>query len=110
MGERIAALRMAAGCERVTVIDQLLAIGTPVDGLDDAASTALHEAAYYGRARSVRHLLARRADPTCRDTTFGSTSLGWCRHQHECVGESPGYDEVEAILGPLEPADTGTGQ
>ncbi|MGI9002299.1 MAG: ankyrin repeat domain-containing protein [Pseudonocardia sp.] len=110
VGERVAALRMAAGHERLAVIDQLLAIGTPVDGLDGAGSTALHEAAYHGRPRSVRHLLARRADPTRRDTTFGSTPLGWCRHQHECVGESPGHDEVEAILGPLESADTSAGR
>ncbi|MGH3567071.1 MAG: ankyrin repeat domain-containing protein [Pseudonocardia sp.] len=108
--ERVAALRMAAGHERLAVIDQLLAIGTPVDGLDDAGSTALHEAAYSGRARSVRHLLARRADPTRRDTTFGGTPLGWCRHQRECVGESSAHDEVEAILRALESAATGTSQ
>jgi ankyrin repeat protein len=59
------------------VIDQLLAASTPVDGVDKDGSTALHEAAFTGRADSVRHLLARGADPSRRDTRFGSTPLGW---------------------------------
>ncbi len=96
--ERVAALRLAAGHERLAVIDELLAAGTPVDGMDAGGSTALHEAAYNGRPRSVRHLLDRGADPDRRDATHGSTPLGWCRHQHTNLGESPGHDEVEAVL------------
>lgn len=100
--ERVAAVRMAAGHGRLVVIDQLLAAGTPVDGVDADGSTALHEAAYYGRPDSVRHLLARGADPARIDTTYHSSPLGWCRHQHEEMGDSPGHEEVEAILAAYE--------
>ncbi|MEP7020964.1 MAG: ankyrin repeat domain-containing protein [Pseudonocardiales bacterium] len=103
--ERVAALRLAAGHERLDVIDALLGVGTPVDGVDEGGSTALHEAAYYGRTKSVRHLLARGADPNLRDTNYGSPPLGWCRHEHENVGASPRHDEVEAILEPLTTPD-----
>jgi len=48
------------------MIDQLLAASTPVDGVDKDGSTILHEAAFTGRADSVRHLLARGADPSRR--------------------------------------------
>ncbi|PZS29652.1 MAG: hypothetical protein DLM59_12460 [Pseudonocardiales bacterium] len=97
--DRVAALRLAAAHQRLAVIDRLLAAGTPVDGLDHDGSTALHEAAYYGRPDSVRHLLARGADPTRCDTRYHSTPLDWCRHEHANAGESPGHDAVEAILG-----------
>ncbi|PZR93405.1 MAG: hypothetical protein DLM67_13675 [Candidatus Nephthysia bennettiae] len=106
--ERVAALRLAAGHERLDVIDALLAAGTPVDGVDEDGSTALHEAAYYGRPASVRHLLARGADPNLRDTNYGGAPLGWCRHEHENVGASPRHDEVEAILEPLTTPDDGS--
>ncbi|MDP9239044.1 MAG: ankyrin repeat domain-containing protein [Actinomycetota bacterium] len=96
--ERVAALRIAAAHERLAVIDQLLASGTPVDGVDADGSTALHEAAYCGRPASVRHLLARGADPAASDTTYHSTPLGWCRHQQEEMGDSPGHEQVGAIL------------
>lgn len=94
----VAALRMAAGHERLAVIDDLLAAGTPVDGVDHDGSTALHEAANYGRADSVRHLLRRGADPHRRDTTYNGTPLDWCRHQHCELGLSPAHEQVEAIL------------
>lgn len=99
--DRVAALRMAAAHGRLDVIDQLLAAGTPVDGLDADGSTALHEAAYGGRADSVRHLLARGADPVRRDTRFGSTPLGWCRHRREETGPGHGHEEVEQVLAPI---------
>lgn len=105
VANRVAALRMAAGHERVVVIDRLLDAGTPIDGRDRDGSTALHEAAWNGRPRGVRHLLAHGADPTLRDTTFHGTALGWCRHEHTNRGDSPGHAEVEAILEPLTPSD-----
>jgi len=77
----------------------LLQGGAPVEGT--LGTTALHEAAWGGRAGSVRHLFARGADPTLRDPSFHSTPLGWCEHEHENRGESPGHDEVEAVLGSL---------
>lgn len=101
--DRVAALRIAAAHGRLGVIDQLIAASTPVDGVDRDGSTALHQAAFSGRADSVRHLLAHGADPGRRDTRFGSTPLGWCRHQREQTGPGHGHDEVEEILAPITP-------
>lgn len=75
--------------------------GTTVDGPDEDGSTALREAAYDGRAASVRHRLANGVDPARRDTTNHSTPLDWCRHHRGSPGEKGAQDEVEAILGPL---------
>ena len=103
-GDRVAALRIAAERGRLSVIDDLLAAGTPIEGVDRDGSTALHSAAYAGRADSVRHLLQCGADPTRRDTRFDSTPLGWSRAgRRDEVGTGPGHDEVEELLGPLTP-------
>ena len=101
--ERVAALRMAAEHGRLDVIDQLLLAATPVDGVDADGSTALHGAAYSGRGDSVRYLLARGADPRRRDTRFGGTPLGWCRHRREETGFGNGHEEVEKLLTPVTP-------
>jgi ankyrin repeat protein len=96
--DRIAALRTAAAHSQLDVIDQLIAASTPVDGVDRDGSTALHEAAFSGRADSVQRLLMHGADPAHRDTRFDSTPLGWCQHQREQVGPGKGHDEVEEVL------------
>lgn len=101
--ERVAALRMAAEHGRLDVTDQLLGTETPVDGVDPDGSTALHEAAYSGRADSVRHLLARGADPGRRDNRFDDTPLGWCRHRRDDTGLGHGREEVEKLLAPITP-------
>jgi len=105
LSDRVAALRTAAAHGQMGAIDQLVAAATPVDGTDRDGSTALHEAAYSGRADSVRHLLAGGADPTRRDTRFAATPLSWCRHQRAEVGPGHGHDAVEAILRPLTPEE-----
>ena len=101
--ERVAALRTAAAHGHLEVIDQLIAASTPVDGVDRDGSTALHEAAFLGRADSVQRLLRHGADPARRDTRFGSTPLGWCEHQRDHVGAGHGHDEVEHLLRPITP-------
>ena len=101
--DRVAALRIAAEQGRLDVIDHLLAKATPVDGVDRDGSTALHEAAWSGRAESVRHLLDRGADPARRDTRFGGTPLDWCRHRRNEVGPGHGHDDVAALLAPVTP-------
>jgi len=105
-GDRVAALRIAAEHGHLAVIDQLLAAGAPVDGLDRDGSTALHEAAYSGQVDTVRHLLARGADPALRDSRFGATPLGWCQHRHGELGSSAAHQTIEQILGPVTPAAT----
>lgn len=103
--DRVAALRIAAEYGRLPVMNELLAAGTPVDGVDRDGSTALHAAAYDGRADSVEFLLERGADPAKRDTRFGSTPLGWCRHRREELGPGNGHDAVEHVLAPRTPHD-----
>ena len=104
--DRVAALRIAAEHGHLTVIDQLLAAGTSLDGLDRDGSTALHEAAYSGQVDAVRHLLARGADPSLHDSRFGATPLGWCQHRHSEVGPSNAHEAIEQILGPVTPPAT----
>ncbi len=60
--DRACALRAAAVNERLDVIDQLLAAGTPIDAEVDGAP-AVHWAAEQGRQRAVEHLLANGATP-----------------------------------------------
>jgi ankyrin repeat protein len=60
--DRACALRAAAVNDRLDVIDQLLAAGTPIDAEVDGAP-AIHWAAEQGRQRAVEHLLANGAAP-----------------------------------------------
>jgi len=97
---RIRALVFAADHQRLEVIDQLVAAGTPVNQADaEWQRLPLHTAAGNGRAASVRRLLAHGADPNLRDPEHHRTPL------EECL-DSPGHDEVEAILRPLTRNDT----
>ena len=56
--DRANALRAAAVNERLDTIDQLLAVGTPVDAKSDGHA-AVHWARHQGRERAVTHLTAR---------------------------------------------------
>lgn len=91
--DRLLALIMAAHHERLTVIDELLATGVPIDAEDDVfGRQALRLAASAGRAQSVAHLLARGADPHHRDPRRQRTALYWARRAN------PRNPEVEALL------------
>jgi ankyrin repeat protein len=95
---RVRALVMAADHQRLDVIDELIAVGTPVDAVDEAfGGHPLRQAAGNGRPASVRRLLDHGADPNLRDER-GRTPLDLCR--------DGGHDEVEAILAPLTSAET----
>jgi ankyrin repeat protein len=109
---RIRALVMASDHQRLPVIDQLLAAGTPIDAFDEEwGRQALQVAARNGRAASVRHLLARGVDPYVRDPVHHRTALDWCRPEHRYL-DGPGHEQVQASLeravpgggGPLYPA------
>jgi hypothetical protein len=97
---RIRALVFAADHQRLPVIDELIAAGTPVDAFDKVwGRQALRIAAQNGRPASVRRLLGRGADPNLRDKE-GLTALDWCRPGRRHL-DGPGHAEVEAILQPL---------
>jgi ankyrin repeat protein len=95
---RIRALVMAADHERRGVIDQLLAAGTPIDGVDPTfGGHPLRTAARNGRPVSVAHLLARGADPDLRDEE-GRTPLDLCRQARRQHEDQRWHDQAEAIL------------
>jgi ankyrin repeat protein len=99
---RIRALVFAADHQRLTVIDQLVKAGTPVNEADaEWGRLPLHTAAGNGRPASVRRLLAHGADPNLRDPEHNTTPLEESQQEN-----TPGHREVEAILRPLTRGDT----
>lgn len=95
---RLRALVMAADHQRLDVIDELVAAGTPVDEADEVwGRHPLRLAAEGGRDRSVAHLLALGADPLATDGD-GSTSLDLCRAGRSSHREHAGFDRVESQL------------
>ncbi len=109
VAERVRALRQATAKGHLQVMNELLDVGTPIDGLDGDGSTALHEAAWSGEVEALRLLLTRGADPNHMDTRFISTPLGWAQHRHEELGHSAAHDEVERILTKAAPPSAGGG-
>jgi len=99
LSDRVLALAMAADHQRLNVIDTIVDAGTPVDTEDAVwGRQALRLAASNGRVDSVRHLLARGADPDHRDPRRGWTALRWCRHTRENAPDDTRHAEVEAML------------
>lgn len=102
------ALRGAALCERLDVLDELLDAGVDVDSTTEGGST-LQWAAWAGKPGAVRRLVERGADRDRRDPDHGGTPLGWCRHRRdELFRPSPGHDAVEAYLAGLPSTGTGS--
>jgi hypothetical protein len=91
---RIRALVFAADHQRLEVIDQLVAAGTPVNEPDaEWGRLPLHTAAGNGLVASVRRLLTHGADPSVRDPQHNRTPLEESQREN-----SPAHREVEAIL------------
>jgi uncharacterized protein len=98
---RLRALVFAADHQRLEVIDQLVAADTPVNQADaEWQRLPLHIAAQNGRPASVRRLLTHGADPDLRDPQHHRTPLQWCQPENRNL-DSPGHNEVDAILRPL---------
>jgi hypothetical protein len=98
---RLRALVFAAQYQRLEVIDQLIAAGTPVNEPDaEWGRLPLHTAAGDGRAASVRRLLVHGADPDLRDPLHNRTALEECQLPNR-PPDSPAHDEAEAILRPV---------
>lgn len=99
---RIRALVFAADHQRMEVVDQLIAAGTPVNEADaEWGRLPLHTAAANGRPASVQRLLAHGADPNLRDPGHDTTPLEESQREN-----SPAHREVEAILRPVTRRDT----
>ncbi|UTI62785.1 ankyrin repeat domain-containing protein [Paraconexibacter antarcticus] len=95
--ERIRALIMAADHQRLDVMDQLLAAGTPIDGVDPVWDRhPLRLAAEHGRPVSVRYLLEHGADPTLTDHQ-GRSALDLCQGEHRYM-PGPGHDGRTGLL------------
>ncbi len=98
---RLRALVFAAQYQRLQVIDQLIAAGTPVNEPDaEWGRLPLHTAAGNGQAASIRRLLAHGADPDLRDPLHNRTALEECQVPNR-PPDSPAHDEAEAILRPV---------
>jgi ankyrin repeat protein len=94
---RIRALVFAADHQRLEVIDQLVAAGTPVNEPDaEWERLPLHTAASNGRTASIRRLLDHGADPNFRDPQHHATPL-----EESLREDSPRHREAAAILRPL---------
>jgi ankyrin repeat protein len=97
---KIRALTFAADHQRLRVIGELVAAGTPIDAADaEYGRQALRLAAQNGRPKSVRRLLEHGADPNLKDQ-YGRTALDLCQPAHRYL-DNPGHAEVDAILRPL---------
>jgi len=95
--ELVRALVMAADHQRLRVIEELLDVGTPIDGVDPVwGRHPLRVAAQRGRSASVRLLLERGADHTLRDGE-GRSAPDLCQGEHRYL-PGPGHDEVAAML------------
>lgn len=96
---KLRALVFAADHQRLDVIDQLVAAGTPVNEADaEWGRLPLHVAAVNGRPASVRRLLAHGADPDLRDPLRHGTALDWCQEDGNGDADPAARAEAAAIL------------
>jgi ankyrin repeat protein len=95
---RIRGLLMAVDHQRLDVIDDLVAAGTPLDEADEAFGRhPLRLAAANGRPASVHALLRNGADPELRDSR-GFSTLDLCRRSRSSAIDTDPFDEIEAML------------
>lgn len=95
--ELVDVYRCAAVCDRVEVVEFLLANGLDVNTEIDGA-TALHWAAWEAKPRMVEFLLEQGADPNIQDGKYKSTPHGWANHRRNEIGPRWGHDQVMRIL------------
>ena len=89
--------RSATVCDRMAVVEYLLANGLDVNSNMDGA-TALHWAAWEVKPKMVEFLLEQGANPTVRDRSHNLTPHGWAEHRRKEIGPRWGHDQVIRIL------------
>lgn len=89
--------RCAAICDRMEIVEYLLANGVDVNTDIDGAS-ALHWAAWEAKPKMVEFLLQRGANSTAIDQKHELTPLGWAKHRRKELGPRWGHDEVLELL------------
>ena len=95
---RIRGLVMAVDHQRVGVIEDLVAAGTPIDEADEVFGRhPLRLAAANGRPASVHALLTNGADPHRRDSQ-GFSPLDHCRRSRLSAIDAEPFNEIEALL------------
>ena len=102
------AFRAAALCDRLKVIDDLLAAGVSVDAMVNGG-TALHWAAWEAKSSAARHLVARGAKVNLLDPEHRLSPLGWARYRASKVPHAhpSGRQDVISFLEQCE-ADMAT--
>jgi hypothetical protein len=79
-------------------VDLMLDLGFGLDAHRDDGATALHAAAYAGRADLVRRLAERGADVDARDSERAATPVEWAIvGSHDRPAYNPGADWLAAI-------------
>lgn len=96
-GKLLDVFRCAAVCDRVAIVQFLLANGCDCNA-DINGATALHWAAWEAKPLMVRVLLDNGADPAIKDQSHNMTALGWARHRRKELGPRWGHDDVIALL------------
>lgn len=87
------AFRCASVCNRIEIVDFLLSQGLDIDR-EVNGGTALHWAAWEGKAEMVSHLTSKGASRDSVDPRFGLTPEGWARHRQKEIGAGWGHDRV----------------
>jgi ankyrin repeat protein len=86
----------AVSAKRFAAVHAYVAAGWPIDVPDAYGGTAIHYAAFIGRAALVRALAEAGADLTIRDRQHHSTPLGWAMYASE-VNPDPDGDYLATV-------------
>jgi ankyrin repeat protein len=94
-------LSEAAARDATDAVRVMLELGWPIDAPGMAGGSALHVAAWFGCAPTLRLLVERGSPLELRDPTYGSTPLGWAAYgAANC--RRPGGDYLECVRALLE--------
>lgn len=81
------------------IAEAMIDAGFPVDTTNALGQSALHWAAWHGRAALVKRLLAAGAEVDRREAQFGGTPLGWAVHGNHAAPRDGGqHAEVVRVL------------